>query len=529
MDVEYVVGQLDSDAAWRQLDQNLGGEEIPVVCSVIRHLRLIGAVCYVLESHYIDRDYSADYLRFYAQTFRSHDRHCQRVHFFSANISEALEEPLTPNRVTKLQDIAKASYCGFCVIRPLASAPIGRTVLAARAREQFDSEATVTCRAEFGANLFGADLKVTGTAFLQQDARVGACAQVAVWVGVRHMHARHRYNWVSVADITRLAAPTTAFEATSLPAGSDFLTSEGMIRAINEIGFQPLCFRGPEVIGDAILPYVESGIPVIVGLSDGGALGHAVTVIGRVFSKQGKPTNEAINYVSAYIVHDDQAGPYMLLPTKERISPESGVNSEDFIRHALNGQTTELNVHDHAVFAVALMPHKVFSTASAAEYTARNRIQAILAMMSEVRRGLSTKESSVNERLMDELESAHKTEEIVLRTYLTSAAGYRRHIAKGTASEQLKNVLLSLHLPHFTWVTEISTTGSYNQQSPGMRRIYGHTVLDATSTGKDKSGLLILHLPGIVIMNDVNASPTEAERLAIIEDDKLYECREKRF
>ena len=89
------------------LANHLGGEEIPVVCSVIRHLRLIGAVSYVLESHYIDRDYSADYLRFYAQTFRSHDRHCQRVHFFSANISEALEGALNPepcNQATRYRE-----------------------------------------------------------------------------------------------------------------------------------------------------------------------------------------------------------------------------------------------------------------------------------------------------------------------------------------------------------------------------------------------------------------------------------------
>ena len=68
-------------------------------------------------------------------------------------------------------------------------------------------------------NLLGVNLEVTGTAYLQQDARVGACAQVAIWTGMRHMHARHGYNWVSVADITRLATPTAPDEATSLPAG----------------------------------------------------------------------------------------------------------------------------------------------------------------------------------------------------------------------------------------------------------------------------------------------------------------------
>ena len=59
-------------------------------------------------------------------------------------------------------------------------APIGRTVLQARVRGRQDMEASVTRRARFGTNLLGVDLEVTGTAYLQQDARVGACAQVAI-------------------------------------------------------------------------------------------------------------------------------------------------------------------------------------------------------------------------------------------------------------------------------------------------------------------------------------------------------------
>lgn len=263
-------------------------------------------------------------------------------------------------------------------------------------------------------------------------------------------------------------------------------------------------------------------------MSYGSALGHAVTVIGRVFAKQDIPTNKAIDYVTAFIVHDDQAGPYMLVPKNKEISEKFYSGSEDTIGHHLRGQMVDLNVCEHAVFAVALMPIRVFSTAQAAEHTARDRIHAVLEDMPNIRTKLSARGAKINERLMDELESAYKDEKIVLRTYLTSASGYRRHIAKGTASGMLKGVLLNVHLPHFTWVTEISSVGSYNQHSPGMRRMYGHTVLDATSTGRDINGLLMLHLPGVVILNDVNAESEEQDEIMIIKDDSLYECREKR-
>ena len=269
--------------------------DLKVVRNILRHLHVLDAKSCVLEDPYIDRDYSADYLYFYARTFRAHERHCKRVHFFSDDISPLLSGPLSTDRLRQIRELASTSYCGFCVVRPLPTAPIGRTVLLARVRDGFDMEATVTCRAEFDAHLRGVDLQVAGASFLQQDARVGACAQVAIWVGMRHMHARHNYNWVSVADITRFAAPTTATEAVSLPAGSDFLTSERMLRAISEAGYQPLCFRRSQ-IGGAILPYVESGIPVILGLNVN-RIGHAVTVVGRVFAKQRCPTKSAIDYV----------------------------------------------------------------------------------------------------------------------------------------------------------------------------------------------------------------------------------------
>ena len=322
MKIRYTVELLDNQGDWSRLAETLGGEDLGVVRNTLRHLRVLDVKSYVLEDPYIDRDYSADYLHFYAQTFRAHERHCKRAHFFSDDISPLLRRPLSTERLGQIRDFTRRTYCGFCVIRPLTAAPIGRTVLRARVRDGFNMETTVTCRADFDAHVLGVCLRVTGTSFLQQDSRVGACAQVAIWAGMRHMHARHNYNWVSVADITRFAKPATATEAVSLPAASGLLTSDAMVRAIAEAGYQPLCFHRPG-IDKAILPYVESGIPVILGLNIDGTVGHAVSVIGRVFAKQDCPTDKAIDYVPAYIVHDDQGGPYSFpkrVPPPRRIA-----------------------------------------------------------------------------------------------------------------------------------------------------------------------------------------------------------------
>ena len=523
MKITHTVEALDSQAAWLRLTQVLGGAEIDVVRNTIRHLRVLNAESYVLEDPYIDRDYSADYAQFYARTFRAHEPHCKRVHFFSQDISPLLQRPLSTNQLNRLGDFAEQHYCGFCVIRPLSAAPIGRTVLLARVGNGFNMEATVTCRADFHAHLLGTKMKVTGTSFLQQDTRVGACAQVAIWAGMRHLHARHNYNWVSVADITRFAGPPSVIEAVSLPNASDRLSSDAMIRAVAEAGYQPLCFLGQNIAYD-ILPYVESGIPVVLGLDIGETDGHAVTVIGRVFAKQKKPTNRAIDYVPAYIVHDDQSGPYMWLPADKRASTTFSFGDNTIKRHTSKG-TIELNMKSNAVFAIALMSTRVFSTAARAEYIASSQINKNLNALPNARSTLAELGIPVNEMLLDELQAAYSAGEIVLRTYLTSAAGYRRHLAQGSASDDLKDTLLDLHLPHFSWITEISTIDSYNQPSPSFRLIYGHTVMDATSAAERRDDLLVLHLPGLLITNDPNIA--HPQKITAIKDDKRYECREK--
>ena len=524
MKIIHTVGSLDSERAWLRLAADLGGAGLEVVDNAIRHLRGLNAKCYVLEDPYIDRDYSADYTQFYAGTFRTHERHCKRAHFFSQDISHLLQRPLSSIQLGRIEKTAQATYLGFCVIRPLPTAPIGRTVLLARTRGGFNMEATVTCRAEFEAHLLGVRLRVTGASFLQQDSRVGACAQVAIWAGMRHMHGRHDYNWVSVADITRYANPPSQTEAVSIPNASDRLSTDAMVRAIAEAGYQPLVLPRRD-LGRAVLPYAESGIPVILGLNVDGGLGHAVTVVGRVFAKQECPTNCAIDYVPAFIVHDDQSGPYRWLPLDEHASTKFSFGANT-IKRQLPGGPLEIDLRNHGVLGIALMSKRVFSTAARAEHNARSLIVENLNALPNARKALAEHGIPVNEMLMDELQAAHNTGNIVLRTYLTSAAGYRRHLTQGSASDDLKDALLDLHLPHFTWITEISTVDSYNQPSPRMRRIYGHTVLDATSPA-EKDSLLVLHLPSILLVNDPNSRcPQE---IIAVEDDRMYECREKRL
>ena len=144
MKITHTVEPLDSLESWSRLADLLGGEAIDVVRNTIRHLRVLNVKSYVLEDPYIDQDYSSDYSQFYARMFRTYDRLCKRIHFFSRDISPLLQRPLSTIQLSRLGGFGEENYRGFCVIRPLSTAPVGRTVLQARLASRFNMEATVT-------------------------------------------------------------------------------------------------------------------------------------------------------------------------------------------------------------------------------------------------------------------------------------------------------------------------------------------------------------------------------------------------
>ena len=151
MRATYTVGPLDTAETWAQLAKALGDGHPEMAQSTIRHLRILGVKSYVLEDPYIDRDYSADYVQYYSRTFRTYPRHCKRAHFFSTDVSSLFNQPRSTDQLDQLRQVAQRDYCGFCVIRPLPKAPIGRTVLRAQVLVRPGMESSVTCRADYEA------------------------------------------------------------------------------------------------------------------------------------------------------------------------------------------------------------------------------------------------------------------------------------------------------------------------------------------------------------------------------------------
>jgi hypothetical protein len=288
-----------------------------------RYLTSLGATCLVVEHHYMDRHYMDEFSAYYSRCFLPPKSVCVRFHAFK-NLEEGEFETYL-NRAAS-GDLAlvrkelNERYLGFIVVRPIPSAPIGRTVLR-HFEETAERKFPVTVK--YTVHLLGIELAVVGLAFQQQDGGVAACATTAVWSALQRACRTDGYRTPTTREIAEAAVKHVLPEGRPFP--STGLTTEQINDALRSFAFPAETLKVSKNAQYFLLmmnSYLRSGMPVILGLygedDDGGEFGHAVTVVGyRIGNKPQKAEKFGDNRItlrnldcSRLYVHDDQVGPY---------------------------------------------------------------------------------------------------------------------------------------------------------------------------------------------------------------------------
>jgi hypothetical protein len=249
------------------------------------------------------------------RSFKSYERRCRRLHFFSRGFDA--EQFLTWVVATTPAPELQGGYLGFVVIRPLPEAIIGRTAVATYPDDNGRRHYPVTL--PYSANLFGTSLTVPSLAFQEQDTVLAACATVALWSAFQQC-ARHFGTIApSPAEITA-AATTTDVRARTLPSRG--LTLSQMSRAVQAVGLEPEVYTCTASIplNSLIYAYVAAGLPVIL-IVDVEGQGHAITISGyslrttrHLQAEDMAPASPPIRRIGLRIDewygHDDQVGPF---------------------------------------------------------------------------------------------------------------------------------------------------------------------------------------------------------------------------
>ncbi len=437
------------------------------VISLLKHL---GASRLLIQHGIRDPDFLEEHQAFYAKQHRPVTRKCIRIHAFVIDVPI----PVESNEAAVLEFLAAAkakadSYVGFITVRPLRHAPVGATIISPPVSRQ------PTAYDEFPVHIAGIEFKVTGTPFLQQDNAVGACAQASIWMALRTLRRRQGNVAYSPAELT--VAATRYISSDRTFPGRIGLTIEQMLEAIRFAGHDPLHLSLRELISaeekvQAVLqravPYVESGLPVIMGLKHNSG-GHAVVAIG-VQNSSKQLSNETVTHTqdagktkivytpssawtAALVIHNDNSGPYLKL-----------------------GSDQDANYRlDHAISLIVPLPDGIYTTAGEAE---------VLAMRALVRLSAIFSVGTIGTPLMPE-------EPIVLRTILCTRHRFREWAKDdSTLAPQVSARYRTHELPEQMWVIEIHAKSIFNPGDPSVASRAGEIVLDAAADSVHADALI---------------------------------------
>lgn len=275
----------------------------------------------------MDRHWLEEYSGYYATMLRPPPSKATRLHFLRSEVADAdlvrLVQRACEGDRAAVEGELRDAYLGFSVIRPLASAPVGRTVLRPYSDEPLRCFAADLL--DHRVHLAGLRIEFAGLPFQQQDQGVGACATTAIWSALTKVM---RTDGGRAPTPYAITAAATGFrvQARAFPA-VEGLDLDQMATAIHAHGYQPHLFQPANAPDDFVLSlktYLRSGIPVVVRANVEQAGTHALTFVGfREARELSDETDVRVALggrvlvrsrgVVRWYVHDDRLGAYARL------------------------------------------------------------------------------------------------------------------------------------------------------------------------------------------------------------------------
>lgn len=319
--------------------------DVPQLTYIYQYLHALGITTVVVEPAYFDRDYLQEFSAFYSLSARGYPNYCKRAHFFNEPVDRQLIISAAGRSAESAARLQKA-YRGFTVIRPIESAPFGRTVLPWYPDKYEDiNPRIVTPSRDYECHLCGITLTVFGLAWQQQDQGVSACATIGLWTMLHSSAFSERYAIPTTVAITQAAHKNLSLGYRTFP--SHHLAPEQVCEAVKEFGLSPYLVEGDEEMPaqnsnydkpfskdrfcNIIASLVRSGFPC--------------TIIGEVI-RQGETTrgghmNVCVGYRSqpslrhdqvfadedllALYIHDDNIGPAVRFTVKNYDTGEAKI------------------------------------------------------------------------------------------------------------------------------------------------------------------------------------------------------------
>lgn len=463
----------------------------------------------VQEFYHIDPSFRDTYYTYFSNQHFQIKRYSRRLSFFADILNAEMFFAQNEEEQSKIAD----HFMGACVINPLTTGVIGRTLINPKHIIDLALSPVYVRLSKFQLNIYGKKFNVEAFPYRMQDEQTMRCAEVSL-LNLLEYYANSFHDYRSIV-------PSEILENEKKHSHERVLPSRGisypiLTKVLSEFGFSPRLYNLSSIekysmsritqedeLKRCLHYYIESGIPVALNLLPIGnnGSGHSMVCIGhgslsKELVKKAKrnkwvswenkehchPLINSADFYENYVVVDDNQPVYQVKPFQHlSLYPDMRVENIAVPLY----KRMFLDAPDAAAIVRSILHHKQF--------------------------GIDVwSDNFLNDR-----------EDVITRLFMASSRSLKNFRSDTIENIYAKETYVIVPMPRFVWVCELYRVENYDEL-----KAFGEIVIDATSAfgrGHSASSLILMHYPNVIGIRYPEQINPEFDEMVELENDGLFE------
>lgn len=462
----------------------------------------------IQEMHHIDPSFRDTYYTYFSNQHFDVKRYSRRLSFVKGVITES--NFFSPNK--RIQKNIAHEFMGACVINPLSTGILGKTLIAPQFLLPKSSVPVYIRLSRFKLHIYGKKFFVNAFPYRMQDEETMRCAEVTL-LNLMEYYSNSYKDYRNIVPSEILNIEQKHSHERVLPSkGTSYPV---LTKVLSELGFSPRLYSLSAIeryslsrvtqedeLKRLLHYYIESGIPValnLLPLGNNGA-GHSMVCIGH-----GKIKPELINKAQKHKwvswEHRDHCHP--IIDSADFYDDYVVVDDNQPVYQVR--KFNQLSLYpDMRVENIAVPLYKrMFLDASDAAAIVRT-------VLHHGQLGIDVWSDGF----------LSPKEDVIIRLFMASSNSLKGYRAKTLTNIYARETYALVPMPRFVWVCEI-----YREKDYDALNAFGEIVIDATSVpGRDHSArsLILMHYPNVIGIRYPEQSEAEFDEMVVLEDDKLF-------
>ena len=461
------------------------------------------------EAYHIDPSYRDSYYKYFSNQHFSIKRYSRRLSFFSIKLDE---EKFFSLNTEEAERVAR-SFMGTCVINPISTGVIGRTLI--NPKYLIDSrDLPVYVRlSKFKFHILGKKFYVDAFPYRMQDGETMRCAEVTLLNMLEYFSN-------SFPDY-RSVLPSEILESEQKHSHERVLPSRGityplLTKVLSEFGFSPRLYNLSSIESfslSKVFPedelkrwlhyYIESGIPVALNLlpvSNNGS-GHSVVCIGH-------------GQLNKKLIKKAKRNKWIAWEYKDTCHPI--INSADFFDNYIVIDDNQPVYQIRSFQNLSLYPDMRVENIAVPLYKRMFLDASDAAAI--VRSILHHEELGIDVWANDFLK---QQEDVVVRLFMASSRNLKSFRSNTIKNFFAREAYALIPMPRFVWVCELYRVDDYSSL-----KAFGEVVIDATAAlgiGHSAQSLILMHYPNVIGIRYPDKKSPEFDEMIKLNEDDLFD------